>query len=47
MIVKHPKLKIKKGNKTFYYICNTLNWNWFLNRYYPVADLIMTSETLN
>lgn len=23
-----------------YYVCNIATWNWFLNRYYPKAELI-------
>ena len=45
--VKIPKLKIKKGNKVFHYVCTIAEWNFFLNRFYPKAELIMTTETLN
>ena len=45
--VKYSKLKIKKGNKVFHYVCQTATWNYWLNRFYPKAELIMTSETLN
>ena len=45
--IKYPKLIIKKGNKTFYYRCDNVVWNYYLGRFYPKADLIMTSETIN
>ena len=45
--IKHSKLIIKRGNKTFYYRCDNAVWNYYLGRFYPKADLIMTTEILN
>ena len=45
--VKYPKLKIKKGNEVFHYVCQSATWNFYLNRFYPIAELIMTTEILN
>ena len=46
------KLRFKKLRKTFknityYYSCTSCKYNHFLNRYYPVAELVMTIEHLN
>jgi len=45
--VKYPILKIKKGNEVYHYRCNTATWNFYLERFYPKADLILITETLN
>ena len=45
--IKYPKLIIKKGNKSFYYRCDSAVWNYYLGRFYPKADLIMITEKLN
>ena len=45
--VKIPKLTIEKGNKTFYFVCKSARWNFYLNRFYPFAELIMISEIIN
>lgn len=34
-------LKIKYKNKGFVYVCTHCEWNYWLNRYYPKAELIM------
>ena len=39
--IKHPRLKVRKGNTDFFYVCNTLEWNYYLDRYYPKATLTM------
>lgn len=42
--VKHSKLITKRiyDNKIHYkyYCCNIACWNWYLNRYYPKAELV-------
>ena len=45
--IKHKNLMIRKGASDLYYKCGTMTWNYWLNRYYPSADLIMTVEHLN
>ena len=45
--IKHKKLRVRKGASDLYYTCKTLEWNYWLNRYYPMANLIMTIEHLN
>ena len=45
--IKHKNLRIRKGVFDFYYTCKTLEWNYWLNRSYPKANLIMTVEHLN
>ena len=45
--VKYPKLKIVKGNIEYHYVCNTCEYNHWLNRYYPKADLILEVEHFN
>jgi len=42
--IKYPRLKITKGNTDYHYVCNVCEWNYFLDRYYPVAELILTVE---
>ena len=41
--IKIPKLIIinKKKLEELYYVCNTVKWNYFLNRYYPNAELVL------
>ena len=38
--VRFRTLKITKGNIDYYYRLDTLEWNWWLNRFYPKAELI-------
>lgn len=45
--VKYPKLKIKKGNEVFHYVCQSATWNYWLNRFYPDAELVTIIETIN
>ncbi len=45
--IKYSKLKIKKGNKVFYYVCQSATWNYWLNRFYPKAALVLVTETIN
>ena len=45
--VKIPKMRVRKGNEIFHYVCNTAEWNFYLNRFYPVANLTTITETLN
>lgn len=45
--IKYKKLRITYKNITKYYVCNTMVWNWWLNRYYPKAELILEVEHLN
>ena len=47
--VKYPKLTIinKKKNIDSYYVCNTAEWNFYLDRYYPKAELVLIVEHLN
>lgn len=49
MEVKHAYLRkeFKKRNKTFIYTCTFCEWNYWLNRYYPSAKLLMIIEKLN
>lgn len=45
--LKYPKLRKTFKDITYYYSCTHCEYNWFLNRYYPKAELIMTIEHLN
>lgn len=45
--IKHKNLRIRKGTSDFYYTCKTLKWNYWLNRFYPKAELVMEVEYLN
>ena len=45
--IKYPKLKIKKGNEVFHYVCQSATWNYWLNRFYPIAELTLITETIN
>ena len=45
--IKYPKLRFKKGKLELFYRCNTVKWNYYLNRYYPNAVLVMDTEELN
>ena len=47
--VKYPNLKIinKKKQEELYYECNTAKWNFYLNRFYPSAELILKRCQLN
>ena len=45
--VKHPTLRVKKGNTIYHYVCDTAEWNFYLNRFYPKAVLTHTIEKLN
>ena len=49
--IKHKNLvlikKTEDGDRRYHYVCNTVNWNYFLNRYYPNAELTMVCETIN
>lgn len=47
MLIKHKKLIVKKGNTFLHYVCTHCKWNYWLNRYYPKAELIMVVEKLN
>jgi len=42
--IKHTTLTTKRYYKdkiiTKQYVCRIAIWNWFLNRYYPKADLL-------
>lgn len=42
--IKHRKLTTKRiyDDKIHYkyYVCNIVVWNWYLNRYYPKAELV-------
>lgn len=44
--LRFKSLVVRIGNKSFHYICNTCEYNHYLNRYYPKATLIMTCEHL-
>lgn len=39
--VKHRSLLIKRGNVDYFYVCNTVEWNYWLDRYYPKAECIL------
>ena len=39
--IKFKKLKIRRGDSVLYYVCNIVKWNYWLNRYYPHAELDM------
>jgi hypothetical protein len=47
MKVKYPYLRKEFKNKIFIYTCNLCEWNYWLNRLYPSAKLIMVIEKLN
>ena len=45
--IKYNTLTIKRIYKdkivSKYYVCNIAEWNWFLNRYFPKAELTCES----
>ena len=45
--LRFSKLRKTFKNITYHYSCTHCKYNWFLNRYYPVAELEMTVEHLN
>jgi hypothetical protein len=47
MKIKHSKLSVRIGNKIFIYTCTHCEWNYWLNRLYPSAKLLMVIEKLN
>jgi hypothetical protein len=44
--VKYSSLRKEFRNKTFIYTCTHCEWNYWLNRLYPSAKLIMIIEKL-
>ena len=44
MVMK--SLRVKIGNIVYFYVCTHCEWNFFLNKYYPKAKLIMEIEHL-
>ena len=45
--LRFEKLRKTFKNITYYYSCTSCKYNHFLNRYYPFAELIMITETIN
>lgn len=41
MKVKYRELIIQVENRFYYYICSVAVWNYWLNRHYPQACLIL------
>lgn len=44
--IKYRRIRVIKGNIEYHYICVRLKWNFWLNRYYPLAELTMIVEHL-
>jgi len=47
MEVKYKYLRKEFRNKIFIYTCTYCVWNYYLNRLYPKAELLMIIEKLN
>ena len=47
MRIKYAKLRKEFKNKVFIYTCTHCEWNYWLNRLYPKAILLMVVEKLN
>ena len=42
--VKYSRIVVVIGNKDYHYVCTHAVWNWWLDRYYPLAELTMIVE---